>query len=133
MNSNHLNAEGSAYKIENTEEIKSEKKESISEKYLAVETNTKTSESKEPSPTKIDLVKRNYEKYSQVYRNDRIIGRGPYCEVRQVNHLSTNQKRAVKIFIKNNYSTEYYNRFMQEIEILKDLRHPSIIQLYEYF
>ena len=62
----------------------------------------------------------------------RAIGQGTFGKVRNGVHIITGEKVAVKILekekIKDNNDV---NRIVREIKILKSVRHPSVIQLYE--
>ena len=62
----------------------------------------------------------------------RAIGQGTFGKVRAGTHIITGEKVAVKILekekIKDNNDVQ---RIIREIKILKSVRHPSVIQLYE--
>jgi 5'-AMP-activated protein kinase catalytic alpha subunit len=62
----------------------------------------------------------------------RAIGQGTFGKVRNGTHIITGERVAVKILekekIKDNNDV---NRIIREIKILKSVRHPSVIQLYE--
>lgn len=71
--------------------------------------------------------------FTEVYKVGKLLGSGASGEVRLVTHRLTNQERAVKIFRKSiDYTTAYAN-FKTEIEILKQLSHPTIVKIFEYF
>ena len=64
----------------------------------------------------------------------RSLGSGAFGEVRLVTHKHTGHERAVKIFRKSTYpSKREISKLQSEIEILRTLDHPNIIQIYEYF
>ena len=64
------------------------------------------------------------EKYTPI----KIIGQGHFGLALSVKHNATNQKMAVKIIQKKNFSDEYY---LRETNILKKLNHERIIKLYD--
>lgn len=58
---------------------------------------------------------------------------GEYGEVRICVHRTSGSERSVKI-LKKNHMDDYQKRtFYNEITILKDLDHPNIIKMYEFF
>jgi len=58
------------------------------------------------------------------------LGKGGYGEVKKVHHKLTGQVRAMKIIKVNNDRTNFVSN---EITILKELDHPNVLKLYEYF
>ncbi|CDW90598.1 serine threonine protein kinase [Stylonychia lemnae] len=69
--------------------------------------------------------------YTQHYKSIKKIGQGGCGEVFMVMHLATDQIRAMKIIKKN--SEKIVSSVFDEIKILKQLDHPNIVQVYEYF
>lgn len=62
----------------------------------------------------------------------RDLGKGTFGKVRVGTHLQTNQKVAVKILEKDKIvDSADVDRVAREIHILKILRHPVVVQLYE--
>ena len=61
------------------------------------------------------------------------IGKGAFGEVRKALHLESGQFRAVKIVYKHECSIEEQKKILKEVEILKQLDHPNIIKIYEFF
>lgn len=62
----------------------------------------------------------------------RAIGQGTFGKVRNGVHIITGEKVAVKILEKDKIKDNNdVNRIIREIKILKSVRHPSVIQLYE--
>ena len=61
------------------------------------------------------------------------IGRGAFGEERKAIHNATKIERAVKIYRKEEFQDEELKRFINEVEILKQLDHPNIIRVFEYF
>jgi 5'-AMP-activated protein kinase, catalytic alpha subunit len=60
------------------------------------------------------------------------LGKGTFGKVRVGTHLQTNQKVAVKILEKDKIvDSADVDRVAREIHILKILRHPVVVQLYE--
>ena len=58
---------------------------------------------------------------------------GAYGEVRKCLHKETKALRAVKIINKKYLAEEEKERLLSEINILKQLDHPNILKLYEFF
>lgn len=66
------------------------------------------------------------------YTIDKTIGQGTFGKVKLATHTSTNQPVAVKILEKNKIcDVADVERVSRELHILKLIRHPNIIQLYE--
>jgi len=61
------------------------------------------------------------------------IGKGTFGEVKKVVLRSTNDIRAMKIIRKEDMSSEYMNNLLNEIDILKQIDHPHIVKLYEFY
>ena len=63
------------------------------------------------------------------------LGKGSYGSVFKVKHKITGEIRAMKV-IKNilpTNSNKIDNKFLREIQVLKELEHPNIIKIYEYY
>ena len=59
------------------------------------------------------------------------IGRGTFGKVKLGTHLPTGEKVAVKILEKNRIKDKSdLTRVTREIKILKQVRHPNVVQLY---
>ena len=58
---------------------------------------------------------------------------GAYGEVRKCLHKETKALRAVKIINKKFLEEEEKAKLLSEIRILKELDHPNILKLYEFF
>jgi calcium-dependent protein kinase len=67
------------------------------------------------------------------YRIGRILGSGSYGEVRICAHRITGSQRAVKILRKSNMDEEEKIMLFNEINNLKELDHPNIVKMYEFF
>lgn len=61
------------------------------------------------------------------------MGKGAFGEVRKALHLESGNMRAVKIVYKHECSTEEQKKILNEVEVLKQLNHPNIIKIYEFF
>jgi calcium-dependent protein kinase len=82
----------------------------------------------------VDYVPENTTKITKEYKIwAEVIGRGAYGEVRKALHIPTNEMRAVKIIYKQDCSPEEQQNIFREVKILKQLDHPNIIKIYEYF
>lgn len=66
-----------------------------------------------------------------IYNFDREIGSGAYGKVYLAKDLNNSQIRAIKVVQKNRVKD--YNTFCNEIEILKNLDHPNIVNLIETY
>ena len=66
------------------------------------------------------------------YTLGKTIGEGTFGKVKLGTHLSTGEKVAIKILEKKKIcDVSDVERVSREIHILKLIRHPNIIQLYE--
>jgi len=61
------------------------------------------------------------------------IGRGAYGEVRRALHKKTNVLRAVKIIYKDASDKEDHERLINEVNILRNLDHPNIMKIIEFY
>ena len=61
------------------------------------------------------------------------LGKGSFGEVKKVQYKSTGQYRAMKIIQKENVSRDYIMSLLNEIDILKQLDHPNIVKIYEFY
>ena len=83
-----------------------------------------------------DFIPENKNKITTEYLiTSEVLGKGAFGVVRKCIHLITNQARAIKIISKNKCSkvTNEKKKFLSEINILKQLNHPNIVRIYEYF
>lgn len=68
------------------------------------------------------------------YLLGRTIGEGTFGKVKLGTHIQTEEKVAIKILEKDRIcDVSDVERVSREIHILKLIRHPNIIQLYEVF
>lgn len=66
------------------------------------------------------------------YLFGKALGKGTFGKVKLATHLLTNEKVAIKILEKNRIKDKKdIERISREIKILKKVRHPNVIQLYE--
>ena len=90
------------------------------------------------------FVKENSGNIKDFYKISSCIGRGKshsfanffigaYGEVRKCLHKETKALRAVKIINKKYLAENEKERLLGEINILKQLDHPNILKLYEFF
>lgn len=77
--------------------------------------------------------KRSKGTFDDCYALGRELGEGAFSVVREGIHLKTDRAYAVKIITKSKLSDEDESALEDEISILKDLRHPHIIRLYEVY
>lgn len=110
---------------------------------LSKNANLKSQNGEKPSESKVitdinnfevDYVPENTAKITREYRIlAEVIGRGAYGEVRKAMHIPTNEIRAVKIIYKKDCNPEEQQNIYSEVKILKQLDHPNIVKIYEYF
>jgi calcium-dependent protein kinase len=67
------------------------------------------------------------------YRIGKMLGSGAFGEVRVCVHRETGAQRAVKVLRKSHMDEDEKRMFFNEINILKDLDHPNILKMYEFF
>lgn len=96
----------------------------------------RVSESWFSAPPGMDMcaVPENEKKITSEYQlMPEVIGMGAFSEVRRAVHLSSGQERAVKIVYKMQLNEKDETRIMKEVTILRQLDHPNIVKVYEYF
>ena len=59
------------------------------------------------------------------------IGEGAFAKVKLATHIYTGEKVAIKILSKSHISQQEFPKFLNEITLLKSLKHKNIINLYE--
>lgn len=81
------------------------------------------------------LIRKPTTKISKEYHFGNKIGTGGFAEVRRCVHKLTGAMRAVKIYKKSEFPSEYLESggLKQEIEIIKKLDHPNLVKVFEYF
>jgi 5'-AMP-activated protein kinase, catalytic alpha subunit len=68
------------------------------------------------------------------YLFGKTLGKGTFGKVKLATHILTGEKVAVKILEKSKiYDVSDVERVTREIQILKTIRHPHLVQLYEVF
>jgi calcium-dependent protein kinase len=70
---------------------------------------------------------------NSVYSPDNYCYLGAFGEVRKCLHKESKALRAVKIINKKSLAKEEKERLLGEISILRNLDHPNILKLYEFF
>ena len=71
--------------------------------------------------------------FKSIYSLGEILGEGAFSVVKLATNKKTKQKVAVKIISKSGLSEVDELSLRQEVAILKDLNHPNIVQLVDYF
>ena len=80
------------------------------------------------------FVVENQNNFQEVYRLSKLIGTGKFGEVRICYHRVSGQKRAVKIIRKDLLTSAHQkNTLDNEINVLKQLDHPNIVRINEFF
>jgi calcium-dependent protein kinase len=86
------------------------------------------------SISKGDFVRENMGYFDDFYKIGKLLGIGTFSEVRKVESTVTTATRAVKVVNKMHLTNvEDIKRFFYEIEILRDLDHPNVLKVFEYF
>ncbi len=86
------------------------------------------------SISKGDFVRENMGYFDDFYKIGKLLGIGTFSEVRRVESRVTNATRSVKVVNKMHLTNiEDIRRFFYEIEILRDLDHPNVLKVFEYF
>ena len=77
------------------------------------------------------IISKNRGVLMDVYKPERQIGEGGYGQVFLVRHKKMNLLRAMKVIPINSKNEQ--EKTDEEIELLKQLDHPNIVKLFEYF
>lgn len=73
-----------------------------------------------------------HDSYHLSFAIGKSLGKGTFGKVKQATHTLTGEKVAVKILEKDKIKDKKdVERITREIKILKKVRHPNVIQLYE--
>ena len=81
-----------------------------------------------------DFIYEREGKLRDFYKISRKIGEGAFSSVRRIKHRSSGEKRAVKTIHKKSIRTEEERQMVfTEVSILKNLDHPSILRLHEFY
>ena len=71
--------------------------------------------------------------FTNEYIRQKLIGQGAHSHVYQCESKRTGEKWAVKIMEKIILKKNEANRYLKEINIMKNLDHPNIIKIHEFF
>lgn len=82
-------------------------------------------------PIKRTLSSNGSVQFATSYTLGRTIGKGAFGIVYEATHNSSHKKYAIKSLVKSNLSET--QKVKQEIQILKSISHPNIVQFYELF
>ena len=80
-----------------------------------------------------DFVFEHRGKLHDTYKIGRKIAEGNYSSVRTLRHLETWEPRAVKVINKKGMPEPQAANLLNEIGILRQMDHPNIVKLYEYY
>lgn len=81
-----------------------------------------------------DFVYEHDGKLRDAYKIGNKLGEGAYSSVRSLKHRITGEHRAVKVIRKSSLKTEEERGiFFNEVAILRELDHPNIVKLYEFY
>jgi len=79
------------------------------------------------------FVAQNAGKLRDYYRIGKMLGSGAFGEVRMCVHRDTGAQRAVKVLRKAHMDEDEKKMLFNEINILRNLDHPNIVKMYEFF
>eukprot|EP00347_Sterkiella_histriomuscorum_P014917 403359020 len=79
------------------------------------------------------FVTQNAGKLRDHYRIGKMLGSGAFGEVRMCVHRETGAQRAVKVLRKSHMDDDEKKMLFNEINILRELDHPNIVKMYEFF
>jgi serine/threonine protein kinase len=74
-----------------------------------------------------------YRNIKDTYKIERTIGKGSFATVRKCKNRATNEYFAVKILSKRKMAEEDKASLMQEITIMKQIDHPNIVKMVDFF
>ena len=80
-----------------------------------------------------DFVTQHAGKLRDHYRIGKMLGSGAFGEVRVCVHRESGAQRAVKVLRKSHMDEDEKKMLFNEINNLKDLDHPNILKMYEFF
>merc|ERR1711981_497978 len=83
--------------------------------------------------TSKDFVMQHAGKLRAHYRIGKMLGSGAFGEVRVCVHRESGAQRAVKVLRKSHMDEDEKKMLFNEINNLKDLDHPNILKMYEFF
>jgi len=72
-------------------------------------------------------------KLRDYYRIGKVLGQGAFGEVRMCIHRESSAQRAVKVLRKSHMDDDEKRMLFNEINILKEIDHPNIVKMYEFF
>lgn len=79
------------------------------------------------------FIKENERQVKDNYIIKNKLGEGAFGTVRRIVDNRSGEEKAIKIISKQNSEKEQEKQLMLEIDILKELDHPSIIKTYEFY
>ena len=80
-----------------------------------------------------DFVQRRTDEFEDHYELRQVLGEGAYGEVFVCQHRYSGTERAVKIIDKSLLIESEYEEVINEYRILKQVDHPNLIRMYEFF
>ena len=72
-------------------------------------------------------------KLRDFYRVGKIVGQGAFGEVRICVHRESGSARCIKVLKKKKLNLGEQKMLLNEINILKELNHPNIVRMFEFF
>jgi calcium-dependent protein kinase len=80
-----------------------------------------------------DVINKNDGKLRDFYRIGKVLGNGAFGEVRMCVSRDTSAQRAVKVLRKSHMDEDERKMLFNEINILRELDHPNIVKMFEFF
>ena len=75
----------------------------------------------------------NYRNIKETYKIEATLGKGSFATVKKAKNRATGERFAVKVVSKKKMSDEDKTGLQQEIEIMKGMDHPNIVNLLDVF
>ena len=72
-------------------------------------------------------------RFSDTYQVTKQLGEGAYGKVSECIHRESRQKFAVKVLQKMHMDSVQQEKLINEMRILRELDHPNIVKIMEYF
>ena len=80
-----------------------------------------------------DFRQTNEKGFRDQYKVGKVIGKGAFGEARLITHRASGNQRCVKILKKTSLDPAEKERVLNEINILREIDHPGIVNMYEFF
>ena len=82
---------------------------------------------------KTNFIKQKLNPLSEDYDGIKLISKAAFGEVYLVFHKLTQTHRCLKIYNKDKMLNTNQNQFEEELSLIKELDHPNIFKIYEFY